>query len=101
MRDVIDVGHDQHTSNVAQLFAIFWLDAISVQVVEEGFDHRVWFGDVHLLGVEFCHLGGVKTSEVIPTGLEDEFVDMNRRGRGRVWIESSLLVLVVSAVHHT
>ena len=32
---------------------------------------------MHFLGMEFSHLGGVEAREVWPTGLEDEFVDID------------------------
>ena len=78
MWDVVDVGHDQEAGNVAELAAVFWLDAVGVEIIEEGLHDGIGLGDVHLLGVELSHLGIVKTSEVWPAGLEDKFVYVNR-----------------------
>lgn len=77
MRDVVDVGHDEEARDVAELAAVFRLDTVGVQVVEEGFDDGVGFGDVHLLGVEFGHLGVVQAGEVWPASLQDELVHMD------------------------
>lgn len=55
------------------------MDAVGVEVVEEGLDYSVGLGDVHLFGVKFCHLCVIETSEVWPSSLEDEFVDMDGR----------------------
>ncbi len=76
--DVVDVGHDEEAGDIAELAAVFGLDAVGVEVVEEGFDDRVGLGDVHFLGMKFGHLGVVQTSEVWPASLEDKLVDMDR-----------------------
>ena len=53
-------------------------DAVCIEIIEEGADDRIGFGDVHFLGLELGHLGGVDTGEVGPTGLEDQFMDVDR-----------------------
>jgi len=75
--DVVDVGHYKEACDIAQLTAVFGLDAVSVEVIEECLDDGIWLGDVHLLGMKFGHLGIIKTCEVWPASLEDELVDVN------------------------
>lgn len=77
--DVVDIGHDEHSGDIAQFAAVLGLDAVGVKVVEEGFYYGVGLGDVHLLGVELSHLGGIKTSEMWPASLENKLMDVDRR----------------------
>lgn len=99
VRNVVDVGHDEETGDVGQLAAVFGLDAVGVEVVEEGLDDGVRLGDVHLLGVKFGHLGIVETGEVWPASLEDELVNVDWWRGGSIWVQPSLLVLVFSTHH--
>jgi len=82
MRDVVDVRHDQQSSNIIQFCTIFRKNTVSVEVVKESFNNAVGFGDMHPFGVEFLHLRLVKPCKVWPSSLQDEFVDIDRRRRG-------------------
>jgi hypothetical protein len=81
---VVDVAHYQHISDVfksgsteAVRFCGRTGDAIGVEVVEEGFDGRIGFRDVHTSGVKLLHLGVVEAGEMWPSSAKDEPVNMN------------------------
>jgi len=38
MRYIVDIGHDEQAGDVAKLAAVLGLDAVGVEVIEEGFD---------------------------------------------------------------